>query len=215
MILEAASPLPLVESVTPSAGVNVYSVFDIYAGGTIRRQMDELIRNNIQGEGTTATRIDYGSGINTPGNNEAIKQALKDVNEGNEYVILTVAQNSPPRGDEKDKANYEIESFKAYAPIEKSAGAAPNLDAVTLAKAELDPDPTSPGKLDSFTGMLTLTFDKSLWTYNDSGENVPLTEDNIGDITFTPSDGVTLSTKGKGDAASNIITVEFTESHQS
>ena len=64
-----------------------------------------------------------------PGNNEAIKQALKDVNEGNEYVILTVAQNSPPRGDEKDKANYEIESFKAYAPIEKSAGAAPNLDA--------------------------------------------------------------------------------------
>ena len=187
-----------------------YSVFDIYAGGTIRRQMDELIRNNIQGEGTTATRIDYGSGINTPGNNEAVKQALKDVNEGNEYVILTVAVNSPPRGDEKDKANYEIESFKAYAPIEKSAGAAPNLKMATLADAKLDPDPTLSGKMDSFTGTLTLTFDKSLWTHNANGENVILDKDNIDRIQFTPAKSVTLTTTGSAtNGASDTITVEF------
>ena len=187
-----------------------YSVFDIYAGGTIRRQMDELIRNNIQGEGTTATRIDYGSGINTPGNNEAVKQALKDVNEGNEYVILTVAVNRPPRGDEKDKANYEIESFKAYAPIEKSAGAAPNLKMATLANAELDPDPTPSGKMDSFTGTLTLTFDKSLWTHNANGENVILDKDNIDRIQFTPAKSVTLTTTGSAtNGASDTITVKF------
>ena len=191
---------------TPYEG---YSVFDIYANATIRRQIDDLIRTNAGANG--ATRIDYspGAGLNTPGNDEAIQRVLKDVNEGNQYVILTLAQNNPKRGDETDKANHEIDSFKAYNPIEKSAGAAPNLLDATLAIVNLDPDPTPSGKLPSFTGTLTLLFDKKLYTHVD-GKNTILTNANINNLKFQAAvSGVTLTTTATTDEASDTITMEF------
>ena len=192
-----------------------YSVFDIYANGTLRQAIEELILRNAQQfenqSFTNVTRIDYGSGINTPGNGEEIKRALKGVEEGVEYVILTLAQNNPLRGDEADKASYAIESFKAFYPIEKSAGEAPNLKEATLSLVDLDP-PTIPANgLPTFTGTLTLRFDKKLYTHV-GGQNVILDNDNIKDLQFTPQLGnftpTTIATATPPNP-SDTITIEF------
>ena len=163
-----------------------YSVFDIYANGDLRRQIDEMIRNSVGLNG--ATRIDYGTDISTPGDGGEIQQALKDVIEGNEYVILTLALNNPRRGDETDKTTYEIESFKAYSPIEKSAGAAPNLiDVLGIPRKE--------GNGDTYSGNLIMRFDKNLYTGNPPR---PLISTDM------------TSLSGKFDKTNNNITVTAT-----
>ncbi len=149
-----------------------YSVFDIYAGANIRREVDELIRNNLHNEG--ATRIDFGSNINSPGGGEKdgrFNQALKDVIEGNKYVILTVAQNPVRAEDQLNAADYELDSFKGYYNVEKSAGASPNLIEVLGGTPQVSTSTTG-----AYTGSLILHFDKNLYT---GTPPVPLTSANI------------------------------------
>ena len=148
-----------------------YSVFDIYAGANIRREVDELIRNNLHND--NATRIDFGSNINSPGGGEKdgrFNQALKDVIEGNKYVILTVAQNPVRAEDQLNAADYELDSFKGYYNVEKSAGASPNLIEV------LGGTPQKSTTADTYTGSLILHFDKNLYT---GTPPKPLTDTNI------------------------------------
>lgn len=168
-----------------------YSVFDIYAGANIRREVDELIRNNLHNDG--ATRIDFGSNINSPGGGEKdgrFNQALKDVIEGNKYVILTVAQNPVRAEDQLNAADYELDSFKGYYNVEKSAGASPNLIEV------LGGTPQKSTTADTYTGSLILHFDKNLYT---GTPPKPLTDTNItalnnGFNKTNPSITVTAST---------------------
>ena len=42
-------------------------------------------------------------------------------------MILTVAQNPVRAEDQLNAADYELDSFKGYYNVEKSAGASPNL----------------------------------------------------------------------------------------
>lgn len=185
-----------------------YSVFDIYANATIRRELEELVRSDLHRDG--ATRIDFGSGIASPGGGEAgaFKQPLKDVSEGNEYVIITVAQNNPRAKDEKDRLDYEIDSFKAYYSIEKTAGAAPNLDNVTGITLKLDDKTASPF---TYTGTLTLKFDKKLYT---GTPKEILTNTNIKAFKFQPEDkqsDIHPSTSATNTAASDTITIKIDE----
>lgn len=152
-----------------------YSVFDIYANGTIRREVDELIRNNLNNDG--ATRIDFGSNITSKGGGEQngrFNQPLKDVIEGNKYVILTVAQTPNRAADQTNAADYELDSFKGYYNVEKSAGASPNLISANGMPTQ---STTATGAYD---GEISLGFDKNL--YNTDTPPTPLVTNDLADI---------------------------------